>query len=79
MMGETGEIWAEGKKRRQESVGSVDVNSDDPDNGKEAQGAQGLSTNDRDLISHLSRLIRGFRNKYNSSSLGRTNNASGME
>ena len=45
-----------------------------------AQGAQGLSKNctSRESVSPLSRLIRGFRNKYHWSPLGRIN-ASGIE
>ena len=56
------------KKRRQKRVGSVDV---DPDLEKikevmwEAQeGAHGLKNNCRESAFPLSRLLRGFRNKY---------------
>ena len=51
-------------------VGSVAANSDNPGSNKAAggvaQGAQGSSKNctSRESVSHLSRLIRGFRNKY---------------
>ena len=58
------------KKCRKERVGSVAANSDSPGSNKEAgggaQGAQGLSKiyTSRESVSPLSRLIRGFRNKY---------------
>ena len=51
-------------------VGSVAANSDNPGSNKEAeggaQGAQGSSKicTSRESVSPLSRLIRGFRNKY---------------
>ena len=68
---ETGETWAEGERRRQESVGSagsVDVDPKDLENRKEAKseahGDQGLSNNCRERVSPLSRLIVGFRNRY---------------
>ena len=53
-----------------ERVGSVAANSDSPGSNKEAgggaQGAQGSSKiySSRESVSPLSRLIRGFRNKY---------------
>ena len=59
------------KKCRKERVGSVAANN--PDNlgsnkeaGGGAQGAQGSSNicTSRESVSPLSRLIRGFRNKY---------------
>ena len=56
-----------GRKGR---VGPVTANPDNLENSKEAgggaQGAQGLSKNctSRESVSLLSRLIRGFRNKY---------------
>ena len=57
-------------KCRKERVGSVAANSDNLGSNKEAgggaQGAQGSSKNctSRESVSPLSRLIRGFRNKY---------------
>ena len=70
-MRETGETRVETeKKRRKERVGSVAVNPDNPESNKEAgggaQGAQGSSKSctRRESVSPLSRLIRGFRNKY---------------
>ena len=73
-------------QRRQESIGSVDVGSEDLKNsneaGKEAQGAQGFSKNctNRESVSPVKRLIRGFHTKYQyySSPFGR-NNASDIE
>ena len=59
-----------GKKCRKERVSSVAANSDSPGSNKEAgggaQGAQGSSKicTSRESVSPLSRLIRGFRNKY---------------
>ena len=56
------------KKRRLESVGSVDVDSGHVHDRKEvergAQDAQGLSKNCREIIFPFSRPIRGFRDKY---------------
>ena len=58
------------KKNRKERVGSVPANPDNLGSNKEAgggaQGAQGLSKTctSRESVSPLSRLIRGFRNKY---------------
>ena len=58
------------KKCRKERVGSVAANSDNLGSNKEAgggaQGAQGPSKicTSRESVSPLSRLIRGFRNKY---------------
>ena len=70
-MWETGETWLEReKKRRKERVSSVAANPENLENSKEAggeaQGTQGLSKNSisRESVSPLSRLIRGFRNKY---------------
>ena len=57
-------------KCRKERVGSVAANSDNLGSNKEAgggaQGAQGSSKicTSRESVSPLSRLIRGFRNKY---------------
>ena len=60
-----------GKKCRKERVGPVAVNPDNLESNKEAeggaQGTQGSSkicTRSRESVSPLSRLIRGFRNKY---------------
>ena len=58
------------KKCRKERVGSVAANPDNLESNKEAgggaQGAQGSSEicTSRESMSPLSRLIRGFRNKY---------------
>ena len=58
------------KKCRKERAGSVAANSDNLGSYKKAgggaQGAQGLSKicTSRESVSPLSRLIRGFRNKY---------------
>ena len=57
------------KKHRQERVGSVAADPDNLEKSKEAvgaQGTQGLRKNcaSRESVSPLSRLIRGFRNKY---------------
>ena len=58
------------KKCRKERVGPVAANPDILESTKEAggreQGTQGSSENctDRESVSPLSRLIRGFRNKY---------------
>ena len=58
------------KKCRKERVGSVAANSDNLGSNNEAgggaQGAQGSSKicTSRESVSPLSRLIRGFRNKY---------------
>ena len=72
------------KKCRKEILGSVAANPDNLGSNKEAgggaQGAQGSSEicTSRESVSLLSRLIRGFRNKYHRSPLGRIN-ASGIE
>ena len=58
------------KKCRKERVGSVAANPDDLGSNSEAgggeQGTQGSSKfcTSRESMSLLSRLIRGFRNKY---------------
>ena len=58
------------KKCRKERVGSVAANPDSLESNKQAgggaQGTQSLSKNctSRESVSPLSRLIRGFRNKY---------------
>ena len=72
------------KRSRKERVGSVAANPDNLESNKEAgggaQGTQGSSRNctRRDSVYPLSLLIRGFRNKYHGSPLGRIN-ASGIE
>ena len=69
-MGNGGDLGGKRKKRRKERVGPVAANPDNLENNKEAgggaQGTQGLSKNytSRESVSPLSRLIRGFRNKY---------------
>ena len=68
--GNGGDMGGKGKKCRKERVGSVSAHSDNPGSNKEpeggAQGAQGSSKicTSRESVSPLSRLIRGFRNKY---------------
>ena len=68
--GNGGDMSGKRKKCRKERVGSVAANSDSPGSNKEAgggaQGAQGSSKicTSRESVSPLSRLIRGFRNKY---------------
>ena len=58
------------KKCRKERVGTVAANPDNLGSNKKqgggAQGAQGSSKicTSRESVSPLSRLIRGFRNKY---------------
>ena len=65
-----GDMGGKRKKCRKERVGSVAANSDNLGSNKEAgggaQGAQGSSKicTSRESVSPLSRLIRGFRNKY---------------
>ena len=69
---ETGETRTGGKRKksRKERVGSVAANPDYLGSNKEAgggaQGAQSSSKicTSRESVSPLSRLIRGFRNKY---------------
>ena len=68
--GNGGDTGGKRKKCRKERVGSVDANPDNLESNKEAggraQGTQGSSKNctSRKSVSPLSRLIRGFRNKY---------------
>ena len=68
--GNGGDMGGKRKKCRKERVGSVAANSDNLGSNKEAeggaQGAQGSSKicKSRESVSPLSRLIRGFRNKY---------------
>ena len=68
--GNGGDMGGKRKKCRKERVGSVAANSDSLGSNKEAgggaQGAQGSSRicTSRESVSPLSRLIRGFRNKY---------------
>ena len=82
--GNGGDISGKRKKRRKARVGSVPANPDNLGSNKEAgggaQGAQGSSKicTSRESVSPLSRLIRGFRNKYHCSPFGRIN-ASGIE
>ena len=68
--GNGGDMGGKRKKCRKERVGSVAATSDNLGSNKEAgggaQGAQGSSKicTSRESVSPLSRLIRGFRNKY---------------
>ena len=68
--GNGGHMGGKRNKCRKERVGSVAANSDNLGSNKEtgggAQGAQGSSKiyTIRGSVSPLSRLIRGFRNKY---------------
>ena len=68
--GNGGDTGGKRKKCKKERVGSVAANPDNLENNKEAgggaQGAQGSSKicTSRESVSPLSRLIRGFRNKY---------------
>ena len=68
--GNGGDMGGKRKKCRKEGVGSVAANPDNLGSNKEAgggaQGAQGSSKicTSRESVSPLSRLIRGFRNKY---------------
>ena len=65
-----GDTGGKRKKCRKERVGSVAANPDNLESNKEAgegaQGTRGSSKNytSRESVSPLSRLIRGFRNKY---------------
>ena len=68
--GNGGDMGGKRKKCRKERVGSVAANSENLGSNKEAgggaQGAQGSRKicTSRESVSPLSRLIRGFRNKY---------------
>ena len=68
--GNGGDMGGKPKKCRKERVGSVAANPDNLGSNKEAGGgahdAQGSSKicTSRESVSPLSRLIRGFRNKY---------------
>ena len=68
--GNGGDMGGKRNKCRKERVGSVAANPDNLGSNKEAgggaQGAQGSSKicTSRESVSPLSRLIRGFRNKY---------------
>ena len=68
--GTGGDMGGKRKKCRKERVGSVAANLDNLGSNKEAgggaQGAQGSSKicTSKESVSPLSRLIRGFRNKY---------------
>ena len=68
---ETGETWVDRKQRRQEKAGSIAANPDNLENRKEAGGGGAKCTKDssknctsRESVSPLSRLVRGFRNKW---------------
>ena len=68
-MGNGGDMGGKRKKRRQQRAGSVAANPDNLENNKETggetQGTHGLSKNCTSRhVSPLSRLTRGFRNKY---------------
>ena len=69
-VGNGGDFGGKRKKCRKERVGPVAANPDHLENNKEAgrgtQDTQGLSKNcaSRESVSPLSRLIRGFCNKY---------------
>ena len=68
--GNGGDTGGKRKKCRKERSGSVAANPDNLENNREAgggaQGSQGSSKicTSRESVSPLSRLIRGFRNKY---------------
>ena len=69
--GNRGDTGGKIKICRKERVGSVAANPDNLESNKEAeggaQGTQGSSkncTSSKESVSPLSRLIRGFRNKY---------------
>ena len=68
--GNGGDLGGKRKKCRKERVGPVAVNPDNLESNKEAgggaQGTQGSSKNctSRESVCPLSRLIRGFSNKY---------------
>ena len=68
--GNGGDMGGKRKKCRKERVGSVAANLDNLGSNNEAggaaQGIQGSSKicTNRESVSPLSRLIRGFRNKY---------------
>ena len=68
--GNGGDMGGKRNKCRKERVGSVAANPDNLGSNKEAgggaQGARGSSKicTSRESVSPLSRLIRGFRNKY---------------
>ena len=70
-MGNGKDLAGKRKTCRKERVGPVAANPDNIESNKEAgggaQGTQGSSKNCRskESVSPLSRLIRGFRNKYN--------------
>ena len=66
---ETVETRVESEKNVEKRVGSVAANPDNLGSNKEAGGAQGAQgpskfCTGRESVSPLSRLIRGFRNKY---------------
>ena len=82
--GNGGDLGGKRKRCRKERVGSVAANPVNLGSNKEAGGgAQGAQCSrktctSRESVSPWSRLIRGFRNKYHLSPLGRIN-ASGIE
>ena len=65
-----GDLGGKRKRCRKERVGPIASSPDNLESSKEArggaQGTQGSSKNctSRECVSPLSRLIRGFRNKY---------------
>ena len=69
-VGNGGDLSGKRKNCRKEKVSPVAVDPDNLESNKEAeegaQGTQGSSKNStsRESVSPLSRLIRGFRNKY---------------
>ena len=81
-VGNGGDMGGKRKKSRKERVGPIAANPDNLESkaGGAAQGTQGSSKNctSRESVSPLSRLARGFRNKYHCSPVGRIN-ASGIE
>ena len=66
--GNGGDLSRKRKKRRQESVGSVDVDPEDLENStqaeRELQDVEGPSKNCRERVSPSSCLIKAFRNKH---------------
>ena len=63
---ETGETWVESEKNVEKKGLNPDNLGSNKEAGGSAQGAQGSSKicTSRESVSPLSRLIRGFRNKY---------------
>ena len=83
-VGNRGDLDGKRKKCRKERVSPVVANPGNLENNKKArggaQGTQGLNKNctSRESVPPLSRLTRGFRNKYHRSPLRRIN-ASGIK